>query len=92
MKLITQREKGSDISILKRGRPMKRRDDRLCRKTNLRTTEFELEQAKMLAERQGISFNTYIRNLIIADYYAYRDEKTQDAASYDELYYSSKPN
>ena len=46
----------------------------------------------MLAERQGISFNTYIRNLIIADYYAYRDEKTQDAASYDELYYSSKPN
>ena len=71
---------------------MKDNGDKLSRKTNLRMTEFELEQAKMLAQRQGISLNAYIRKLMIDDYHAYRDKKTQEALDYDELFYSSKSN
>ena len=75
--------------IGERGRPAKDVDERLNCKKNLRTTEFEMEQAMMLAKRQGVSFNSYIRGLMEKDYLAYCNKKIQDAVEFSEMFFDS---
>ena len=71
----------------KRGRPVIDVNERLSYKRIFRLNKFENNQLKLLAERDNLSVNTYLRKLVMDAYYRYAEEKTRAAQElYDEMF------
>ena len=67
------------VIFIGRGRPTKGKEERLNMRFTLRTNDFEGEQLMFLAQKSGVSVNSYIRELIMKDYQKYRSKKINDA-------------
>ena len=65
--------------FIRRGRPSKDKNEVLSRRFTVRTNDFEGEQIMFLAQKAGISVNSYIRELVMNDYRRYREEKISEA-------------
>lgn len=65
--------------FIKRGRPSKDKNEVLGNKYVVRMNDFEKDQLYFLAQKSDMSINSYLRELILADYRRYREEKISEA-------------
>ena len=65
--------------FIRRGRPSKDKNEVLTNKYVVRMNDFEKDQLYFLAQKSDMSINSYLRELILADYRRYREEKISEA-------------